>query len=417
MNLTEKILSVHCGRTNVTPGEILTVRVDLVYSMDPAALLAFRDFKKLGVASVFDPGKVIVFPQVLGPAKGVLLAGGLKSLRETCRNLGVAYVEEGRGGLAEQVIPEMGLIGPGDIVIGADSHTCTFGALGAFATGMGSTDIAVAMVTGETWLKVPESMKLVYHGRLRPWVGAKDMILYTIGDIGVEGANYKAIEFSGEAARALSMDGRFTMANMAMEAGAKTGLFEADEKTIAFLKDKRPGPIQPLRADPDAAYETVIEYDVSNLEPQVAFPSLPSNAKPISQAGQVEIDMVKIGMCTNGNISDLRLAARILEGKKIHPRVRCMVVPPSQTIYLQALREGLLEIFVRAGATVESPSCAPCLGTLGTLAEGERCVSTSNRNFVGRQGHARSEIYLAGPAVAAASAIAGRLIGPEEVMP
>lgn len=231
------------------------------------------------------------------------------------------------------MIPELGLLGPGDILVGADSHTCTLGALGAFATGMGSTDIAVAMATGETWLKVPATMKLVYHGRPGQWVGAKDLILYTIGDIGVDGANYMAIEFSGEAARALPMDGRFTMANMAMEAGAKTGLFEADEKTIEFLKDKRPGPVQPLSADPDAEYETIVEYDVSNIEPQVAFPSLPSNAKPISQVGQVDIDMVKIGMCTNGHISDLRLAARILEGRKIHSRVRCMVIPPSQTIY------------------------------------------------------------------------------------
>jgi 3-isopropylmalate/(R)-2-methylmalate dehydratase large subunit len=314
------------------------------------------------------------------------------------------------------LLPEQGLVVPGDIVVGADSHTCTYGALGAFATGMGSTDIAVAMATGNTWMRVPETIRINYHGELGPWVGGKDLILYTIGHIGVSGARYKAIEFAGPAIDALSMDGRFTMANMAIEAGGKTGLFAVDTLTRAYIDDRATRPYQVYEADHDAAYSEVIEIDVSQIEAQVAFPHLPENARPVSQAGQVSIDQSVIGSCTNGRMEDLRMAAEVLDGHHVHPDVRCIVIPGSQQVYLDALREGLVELFVEAGAIVSTPTCGPCLGGhMGVLAAGERAVSTTNRNFRGRMGHPKSEVYLAGPAVAAASAVAGRIAGPEEV--
>ncbi|MFC1955934.1 3-isopropylmalate dehydratase large subunit, partial [Chloroflexota bacterium] len=322
----------------------------------------------------------------------------------------------GQMGIEHVLLPEQGLVLPGDVVIGADSHTCTYGALGAFATGMGSTDIAAAMATGDIWMKVPPTIKVVYHGSLGKWVGGKDLILYTIGDIGVDGALYSAIEFTGEAVEALSMDGRFTMANMAIEAGAKAGLFRVDNKTQLYVKSRAKCPYLVYEADNGVEYSQVIEYDASNIEPQVSLPHSPANAKPVSQVGNVRIDQAVIGSCTNGRLEDLQVAAQVFKGRKVHSRVRCIIIPGSQKVYLDALTDGLIEIFIRAGAVVSTPTCGPCLGGyMGILADGERCVSTTNRNFVGRMGSVKSEVYLASPAVAAASAIKGRVASPEEI--
>jgi 3-isopropylmalate/(R)-2-methylmalate dehydratase large subunit len=320
-------------------------------------------------------------------------------------------------GIEHVLLPEQGLVLPGDTVVGADSHTCTYGALGAFATGMGSTDIAVAMATGEIWMKVPPTIKFVYRGKLNKWVSGKDLILYTIANVGVDGALYAAMEFAGEAIDSLSMDSRFTMANMAIEAGGKTGIFGVDGKTKAYVKDRAKRAYKVYQSDDNADYSKIIEYDVSNLEPQVAFPHLPSNAKPVSQARDIKIDQVVIGSCTNGRLDDLRIAARVIKGKKVNGDIRCIVIPGSQQVYLDAMREGLIEIFIKAGCAVSTPTCGPCLGGyMGVLAAGERCVSTTNRNFVGRMGSPKSEVYLANPAVAAASAVMGRIASPEEVL-
>ena len=305
---------------------------------------------------------------------------------------------------------------PGQVVIGGDSHTCTYGAVGAFATGVGSTDMAAAMATGDLWMKVPQTIKFVYHGNLGRWVGGKDLILHTIGDIGVDGALYSAMEFVGEAIDALPMDGRFTMANMAIEAGGKAGLFHVDNKTQLYIKPRTERQYNVYEPDPDAEYARVIEYDVTGLEPQVAFPHSPANTRPVSQAGNIEINQAIIGSCTNGRIDDLRVAAQILKGKKIHPSVRCIVIPGSQQVYAEALNEGLIGIFIEVGVAVSTPTCGPCFGGhTGVLAGGERCISTTNRNFVGRMGHPKSEVYLANPAVAAASAVTGRISHPDEV--
>jgi 3-isopropylmalate/(R)-2-methylmalate dehydratase large subunit len=300
--------------------------------------------------------------------------------------------------------------------VGADSHTCTYGAIGAFATGMGSTDIAAAMATGDIWMKVPPTIKLIYHGELGNWVVGKDLILYTIGDIGVDGALYSAMEFTGDAIDALSMEGRFTMANMAIEAGAKAGLFRVDNKTQLYIKSRAKRDYLVYEADNNAEYARVIEYDASGIEPQISLPHSPANARPVSQVGNIEIDQAVIGSCTNGRIEDLRLAAHILKRRKVHPRVRCIVIPGTQQVYLDALNEGFIEIFIKAGAVVSTPTCGPCLGGhMGVLADGERCISTTNRNFVGRMGSTKSEVYLSNPAVAAASAVAGRIISPEDI--
>jgi len=320
-------------------------------------------------------------------------------------------------GIEHVLLPEQGLVGPGDLVVGADSHTCTYGAVGAFATGMGSTDIAVAMGTGHIWMRVPETVRIVYDGQLQPWAGGKDLILYTIGQIGVSGALYQAIEFAGPVIDTLSMDGRFTMANMAIEAGAKAGLFAVDTTTLVYVDGRTKRPYCVYQADPNATYVRVIEIDASQIEPQVAFPHLPANVRPVSQVGDVQIDQAVIGSCTNGRLEDLRVAARVLQGQQVHPDVRCIVFPGSQQVYLDALREGIVELIVEAGAAVSTPTCGPCLGGhMGVLAAGERAVSTTNRNFRGRMGHPDSEVYLAGPAVAAASAIVGRIVGPQEVV-
>jgi 3-isopropylmalate/(R)-2-methylmalate dehydratase large subunit len=316
------------------------------------------------------------------------------------------------------LLPEQGLVVPGDIAVGADSHTCTYGALGAFATGMGSTDVAVAMATGSIWMRVPETVRVVYRGQLRPWVGGKDLILYTIGQIGVRGALYKAIEFAGPVVDELPMAGRFTMANMAIEAGGKAGLFGVDDATRRYVDGRASRPYRVYQADGDAVYAQVLDIDVGQIELQVAFPHLPGNVRPVSQSGHVRIDQAVIGSCTNGRLADLRIAAELLRGRRVHPDVRCIVIPGTQQVYLDALREGLVEVFVEAGAVVSTPTCGPCLGGhMGVLAAGERAVSTTNRNFRGRMGHPESEVYLAGPAVAAASAVAGRIAGPGELLP
>ncbi len=415
--MAQKILAAHSGRDSVSPGELLNVRVDLVMANDITSPIAIREFWRIGVSKVFDPNKVVLVADHFVPNKDIPSAEQAKVMREFAREQGVVYFEVGRGGIEHVLLPEQGLVLPGDVVVGADSHTCTYGALGAFATGMGSTDVACAMATGEVWMKVPQTVRFLYHGRLRKWVGGKDLILHTIGDIGVDGARYAAMEFCGEAIDSLSMDGRFTMANMAIEAGGKAGLFRVDKKTRAYLHKKAERSYTVYEPDEDAQYERSIEYDASQIEPQVAFPHLPSNVRPISQAGEVRIDQSVIGSCTNGRIEDMEVAAEILKWKQVHPDVRLIIIPGSQAVYREAVHRGYMDIFVRAGAAVSTPTCGPCLGGhMGILAAGERAISTTNRNFVGRMGAASSEVYLSGPAVAAASAIAGRIAGPDEVM-
>jgi 3-isopropylmalate/(R)-2-methylmalate dehydratase large subunit len=417
LTLAEKILAAHAGKKKVTPGELINVRVDLVLANDITAPIAIKEFQRIGVKSVFDPQKVVMVPDHFVPNKDIPSAEQAKLMREFALEQGLVYFEVGQMGIEHVLLPEQGLVLPGEVVIGADSHTCTYGALGAFATGMGSTDIAAAMASGEIWMKVPPTIRFIYNGELRKWAGGKDLILYTIGSIGVDGALYSAMQFEGEAIEALSMDGRFTMANMAIEAGAKAGIFKVDKKTLEYVQPRARHPYKVYQPDEDTEYARIIEYDVSRLEPQVAFPHLPSNTKPISQVSEVEIDQVVIGSCTNGRLEDLRTAARILKGKLVHPRVRCIIIPGSQQVYLQALKEGLIEVFIRAGAAVSTPTCGPCLGGyMGVLAAGERCLATTNRNFVGRMGSPQSEVYLAGPAVAAASAVMGRIASPEEIL-
>jgi len=417
LTLAEKILAAHSGRSKVSPGEFVNARVDLILANDITAPIAIREFQRLGMDKVFDPGKIVMVPDHFVPNKDIPSAEQAKMMREFAAEQGLIYFEVGQMGIEHVLLPEQGLVLPGDAVIGADSHTCTYGALGAFATGMGSTDIAAAMATGDVWMKVPPSIKFVYHGDLPEWIGGKDLILYTIGEIGVDGALYSAMEFTGETIDALSMDGRFTMCNMAIEAGAKSGLCRVDEKTQSYVKPRAKRPYTIYEPDDDAEYSSVIEYDVSSLEPQVALPHSPANARPVSQMVNVEIDQAVIGSCTNGRLEDLQVAARILKGKTVNPRVRCIIIPGSQQVYLDALTEGLIEIFIRAGAAVSTPTCGPCLGGhMGVLADGERCISTTNRNFVGRMGSPKSEVYLTSPAVAAASAITGRITSPEEVM-
>jgi 3-isopropylmalate/(R)-2-methylmalate dehydratase large subunit len=413
MTLSEKILAMHAGKKTVTPGEFLSVKVDMVLSNDITAPLAITEFARFGLDKVFDPKKVIMIPDHFCPNKDILSAEQAKMLRDFANKYKILYYEVGRVGIEHVLLPEQGLVLPGDVVVGADSHTCTYGAVTAFSTGMGSTDIAVAMATGEIWMKVPPTIKFVFHGKLNKWVGGKDLILHIIGDIGVDGALYNAMEFTGEAISNLSMDGRFTMANMAIEAGGKNGIFAFDNKTKTYVNGRAKRPYQVYQSDPDAQYAKVIEYDAATIEPQVAFPHLPSNVKPISKVGSIKIDQAVIGSCTNGRLDDLRLAAKIIKGKQVHPDVRCIVIPGSQKVYLDAMHEGLIETFIKAGAAVSTPTCGPCLGGyMGVLAAGERCISTTNRNFVGRMGHTKSEVYLANPAIAAASAIAGSIVAP-----
>ncbi len=415
--ITEKILAAHAGREEVRPGELLSVRVDLALANDITAPLAIEAFRNMGADRVFHPGRVVLVPDHFTPARDIAAAHNCALLREFAREQGLEfYYEIGRVGIEHVLLPEEGLVLPGDLVVGADSHTCTYGALGAFSTGVGSTDLAMAMALGEVWLRVPESMLFEYVGELPRWVGGKDLILYTIGNIGVDGARYRAMEFTGPAVEALSMDSRFAMANMAVEAGAKNGIFRPDEKTLSWLEGRASRPFQVLESDPDARYAERLTIDVSGMEPQVALPHLPSNVRPVSEVGEVEVDQVVIGSCTNGRLEDMEVAASILRGRKVHPRVRAIVFPGTQAVLLEMVRRGLMEAFLEAGAAVSTPTCGPCLGGhMGVLAEGERAVATTNRNFVGRMGHPGSEVYLSGPAVAAASAVAGRIVHPEEV--
>jgi 3-isopropylmalate/(R)-2-methylmalate dehydratase large subunit len=416
VTLVEKILAEHSDNKEVSPGEFINVRADLVLSNDITAPIAIREFRRLGIERVFDPGKVVMVPDHFVPNKDIASAEQAKLMREFAYEQGIIYFEVGEMGIEHVLLPEQGLVLPGEVVIGADSHTCTYGALGAFATGMGSTDIAAAMATGDIWMKVPPTIRLIYDGSPREWVGGKDLILHTIGDIGVDGALYSAMEFAGEAIEALSMDSRFTMANMAIEAGAKAGIFGVDNKTQLYVKSRAERPYLVYEPDNDAGYSKVIEYDVSDMEPQVALPHSPANVRPVSQVENVEIDQVVIGSCTNGRIEDMRIAAQILKGKKIQPGVRCIIIPGSQQVYIDALAEGLLGAFIRAGAVVSTPTCGPCLGGhMGVLADGEKCVSTTNRNFVGRMGSTKAEVYLANPAVAAASAVMGKIASPSDI--
>ncbi len=421
--LAEEIIAAHLvddagnaqQQAEVWPGDLVEVAVDLVLANDITAPIAIREFENLGVERVFDTDRVVMVADHFVPNKDIKSAEQCVQMRQFARDQGLPHhYDVGRMGIEHVLLPEQGLVVPGDIVVGADSHTCTYGALGAFATGMGSTDIAVAMAMGSIWMRVPETIKITYHGPLQPWVGGKDLILYTIGQIGVSGARYKAIEFAGPAVMGLSMAHRFTMSNMAIEAGGKAGLFAVDDTTRAYVDERAQRPYHTYIADDNAAYSEVIEVDVSQIEPQVAFPHLPENARPVSQAGEVKIDQAVIGSCTNGRLEDLRIAAEVLRGGQVHRDVRCIVIPGTQQVYLDALREGLVETFIEAGAVVSTPTCGPCLGGyMGVLAAGERAVSTTNRNFRGRMGHRDSEVYLAGPAVAAASAIAGRIIHPD----
>ncbi|MBW2020023.1 MAG: 3-isopropylmalate dehydratase large subunit [Deltaproteobacteria bacterium] len=415
--ITEKILAAHAGRDTVVPGELITVRIDMALANDITAPIAIDLFEKSDEASVFDPEKIALVPDHFVPNKDVRSAIQVQAMRNFARKYHIKhFFELGEMGIEHVLLPERGLVLPGDVVIGADSHTCTYGALGAFATGVGSTDIAAAMITGEIWFKVPESIKLVYHGQRRKWVTGKDLILYTIGDIGVDGATYKAMEFAGDVINALPMADRMTMANMAIEAGAKSGIISPDEITLDYIKPRAKRSFKCYTSDPDATYAEVRTYDVSDIEPQVAFPHLPENTRSISSVDRIPIDQVVIGSCTNGRIDDLRLAARVLNGRTIDSNVRLIIVPATPTIYRQAMAEGLLEIFLSAKGIVSPPTCGPCLGGfMGILGPGERAVATTNRNFVGRMGHPSSEVYLANPAVAAASAVLGRIGSPEEL--
>jgi len=419
--VTEKILMAHTDKRSISPGDLIECKVDLCLGNDITAPIAISEFEKTGVDAVFDKRKIALVPDHFSPAKDIKSAEQLKVLRDFAKKYSIKYYYEiGCMGIEHALLPEEGLTMPGELIIGADSHTCTYGAVGAFSTGVGSTDLAAVFIRGRIWFKVPESIKFVYSGKLNKWVGGKDLILYTIGDIGVDGALYKAMEFTGDAIERLPMDDRFAMCNMAIEAGGKNGIIAADETTLKYAREtsrKSKKKWKVYKSDKDAEYCEVKEYDVSKLEPMVSLPPLPSNAKPVSQVKNVKIDQSVIGSCTNGRISDLRMAAKVLKGKKVHKDVRCIIFPATQATYLQAMDEGLIEVFIKSGCAVSTPTCGPCLGGhMGILAAGERSVATTNRNFVGRMGHLKSEVYLSNPAVAAASAVKGRIAHPEEVI-
>ncbi len=417
--ITEKILAHHAEKEEVFPGEFILARIDLALANDITAPIAIRKLEELGEVRVFDSEKVALVPDHFTPNRDIPSAEQCRKLREFARKLKIKYYYEvGRAGIEHALLPEEGLTLPGELIIGADSHTCTYGAVGAFSTGVGSTDLAFALLTGKIWLRVPESVKIVFYGRLKKWTTAKDLILHLIGDIGVNGANYRSLEFTGEAIESLSMEGRFTICNMVIEAGAKNGVITPDERTLRFVErvNRLKRPFKVVRSDPEAEYVEVREYDVGKIEPLVAYPHLPSNVHPVKESTHIEIDQVVIGSCTNGRETDLKEAAEILKGKKVHPRVRLIVIPATPRIYQEALRKGWIDIFLSAGGVVSPPTCGPCLGGhMGVLAKGEKCVATTNRNFRGRMGHPESEVYLASPVVAAASAIKGRIAHPEEV--
>jgi len=417
MTITEKILARNAGLDSVKPGTLLNAKLDIAMGNDITAPIAIDLFRKSGAKKVFDKNRVVLVLDHFFPNKDIQSAMQSKMIRDFALEFGIVnFFGSGDTGIEHALLPEKGIVLPGDLIMGADSHTCTYGALGAFSAGCGSTDLAAAMITGELWFKVPESIKFIFKGKLNPWVGGKDLILYTIGDIGVDGALYKAMEFTGTVIRSLGMSDRFTMSNMATEAGAKNGIIEPDDVTEAFVSGRAVRGYEFIKSDDDADYETIKEYDVSNIEPQVAFPHLPENTKGVSEAGDIPIDQAVIGSCTNGRIEDLRIAASILKGRKIARRTRLIVIPATPTIYRTALSEGLFDVFLDAGAVISPPTCGPCLGGyMGILAKGERAVATTNRNFVGRMGHTESEVYLANPAVAAASAVLGKIGGPDQL--
>ncbi|QUI23960.1 3-isopropylmalate dehydratase large subunit [Vallitalea pronyensis] len=417
MTMTQKILAAHAGLEEVKAGQLIQADLDLVLGNDITTPVAINEFKKIGVDKVFDKSKVAIVPDHFTPNKDIKAAEQCKCVREFALEKEVEnYFEVGEMGIEHALIPEKGLVVPGHVVIGADSHTCTYGALGAFSTGIGSTDMAAGMATGKCWFKVPSALKFVLTGKPAKWVSGKDIILHIIGLIGVDGALYKSMEFVGDGLDHLSMDDRFSMANMAIEAGGKNGIFPVDDKTLAYVKEHSEKPYTLYEAGEDAEYDQVYEIKLDELRPTVAFPHLPDNTRTIDEVGDVKIDQVVIGSCTNGRIEDLRAAAALLKGRKVKKGIRTIVFPATQKIYLQAMDEGLLRIFIEAGALVSTPTCGPCLGGhMGILAAGERAVATTNRNFVGRMGHVESEVYLASPVVAAASAILGRIAGPEEL--
>ncbi|TAL27524.1 MAG: 3-isopropylmalate dehydratase large subunit [Nitrospirae bacterium] len=417
MTITEKILAAHTGKKKVEPGELINAKVDMILANDITAPIAIQEFKKIGASDVFDRNRVAFIPDHFAPQKDIKAAEQCKLLRSFSKEYSLGlYFEVGRMGVEHALLPEQGLVVPGDLVIGADSHTCTYGALGAFATGVGSTDVASAMATGECWFKVPESMKFIYHGKLNKWVGGKDLILHTIGDIGVDGALYKAMEFEGEVISSLPMYGRLTMCNMAIEAGGKNGIIAPDKITRKYEKGRAKREFKFYKSDKNSKYSDVREYDCSKIPLTVSCPHLPSNTKPAAELSNIAIDQIVIGSCTNGRLEDLREAALVIKGRKVNPNARLIVIPATQQIYKQAMKEKLLEIFIDAEAVVSTPTCGPCLGGhMGILAKGERALATTNRNFIGRMGHPESEVYLSNPAVAAASAVLGRIGTPEEL--
>lgn len=417
MTITEKIFAAHCGKDFVQAGELISAKVDITLANDITGPIAISEFRKIGVENVFDPSRVVFVPDHFVPNKDIKSAQQAKIVRDFSReqNL-VNYFEVGRMGIEHALLPDKGIVTAGDLVIGADSHTCTYGALGAFSTGVGSTDLGCTMASGETWFRVPSTIKVDFFGTLNKWVSAKDLILHLIGDIGVDGALYKTLEIGGEVIENMQMDGRFTICNMAIEAGAKNGIIVPDEITKKYLLNRSIREPKFYTSDENATYEKVLRYDVSKIEPTVAKPHLPENTCPISEIGNIKIDQAVIGSCTNGRLSDLEVAAKILDGRKVHPDVRLIVFPGTQEIYLDALKLGYIEAIIKAGGAVSTPTCGPCLGGhCGILAKGERAISTTNRNFVGRMGHPESEVYLSSPAVAAASAILGKISSPEEL--
>jgi len=417
MTMTQKILAAHAGLERVHAGELIEAELDMVLGNDVTAPVAIKELSKFKDNKVFDKDKIALVPDHFTPNKDIKSAENCKCMRDYAISNDITnYFEVGCMGIEHALLPEKGVVTAGNCIIGADSHTCTYGALGAFSTGVGSTDMAAGMVTGKAWFKVPSAIKFVLTGKMKKWVSGKDVILHIIGKIGVDGALYKSMEFTGEGIKNLTMDDRFTIANMAIEAGAKNGIFPVDEFTLEYIKEHSTKPYKVYEADEDAVYDEVIEVNLSELEPTVAFPHLPENTRTIGETGNIKIDQVVIGSCTNGRISDIRIAAEVMKGRKIAPGIRAIVIPATQDIYLTALKEGLITTFVQAGCIVSTPTCGPCLGGhMGVLAAGERAISTTNRNFVGRMGHVESEVYLASPAVAAASAVTGKISSPDEL--
>jgi len=418
MTLTEKILAAHSGVKAVKPGDLVFAKLDLVMSTDITTAMSIPIFEAMGAVRVFDPAKIVLVNDHLVPAKDIASAEMSKKMREFAREHDIQnYYEVGRSGICHQLLPEEGLVAPGDLILGADSHTCTYGALGAFAAGIGSTDLAASWALGENWLRVPKTIKVIYKGRLPEWVGGKDLILHTISDMGVEGARYQSLEFSGEVISRLPMADRFTICNMAVEAGAKNGIIEPDEITLQYVKERRKKKYRLFKSDPGATYSNILEYEVSHLEPLVALPPLPSQVQKAREVGRIPIHQVFLGSCTNGRIEDFRIAAKILRRRKVAKGLRLILIPATQTVFRMLVLEGLASHFIDAGGLIGPPTCGPCIGShMGVMASGERVLSTSNRNFVGRMGDPTSEIYLSGPAVAAASAILGRIADPREVL-